>query len=191
MVTAADIQAAGGFEKWHERETRKANQAAQDEARMHSGSVVTQGAGGIVQPRADFEPLAAPRPKRLTAPTEEEEQAAFFARCDSMSGACPDLRWIFSVPNGGHRHKSTAARLKAQGVRAGVSDVLYLVPRGGFHGLALEFKRQSGGVVSPLQESFLGWAKGNGYRAEVVRGCEEAWGILCDYDQSIPQEGER
>ena len=163
-------------------------------------AVILRSGGTRAQDVLAGRPVRPPKPEsqpkaivamRVPIPTEEEEQAAFFARCDSMSGAYPNLRWIFAVPNGGHRHKATAARLRAQGVRAGVSDVLYLVPRGGFHGLALEFKRRRGGMTSPLQEAFLAWSRGNGYRAEVVRGCEEAWRILCDYDQSIPQEGER
>lgn len=34
----------------------------------------------------------------------------------------------FAVPNGGYRHKTEAARLKATGVRAGVPDLVVLIP---------------------------------------------------------------
>lgn len=48
---------------------------------------------------------------------------------------------LFAVPNGGIRHASTARRLKAQGVVAGVSDLILLTPRGGYGALCIEMKR--------------------------------------------------
>ena len=54
--------------------------------------------------------------------------------------AYPQLRGglFFAVPNGGHRDIQTAARLKAEGVTAGVSDLMLLVARRGFHSLCVE-----------------------------------------------------
>ncbi len=49
-------------------------------------------------------------------------------------------RRAYAIPNGGHRNIATAARLKAEGVRAGVLDVHLPVPVGGLHGLWIEFK---------------------------------------------------
>ena len=46
----------------------------------------------------------------------------------------------YHVPNGGQRSKATAAALKGQGVKAGVSDLVVALARGGYHGLYLEFK---------------------------------------------------
>ena len=54
-----------------------------------------------------------------------------------------------AVPNGGARHPAVAAKLKAEGVKAGVPDVLWPVARGGFIGLAIEFKHGDG---SPSKE---------------------------------------
>jgi hypothetical protein len=45
-----------------------------------------------------------------------------------IAGAVPEVQWAFHVPNGGHRHISVAAQLKAQGVKAGVPDILIPVP---------------------------------------------------------------
>ena len=44
------------------------------------------------------------------------------------------------MPNGGHRNKATAGKLKAEGVRAGVPDLMLLYPRHGYHGLVIELK---------------------------------------------------
>ena len=44
----------------------------------------------------------------------------------------PELRYLFAVPNGGYRHKATAAAMQRQGCRAGVPDLCLPVPRGGY-----------------------------------------------------------
>lgn len=52
----------------------------------------------------------------------------------------PDLKCLYAIPNGGHRHAATAAKLKAEGVKAGVYDLHLPVARGGFCGLWIELK---------------------------------------------------
>jgi hypothetical protein len=84
----------------------------------------------------------------------------------------PGVCW-FAVPNGEWRFPKTAARLKAQGVRAGAPDLVVVV-RGRFHGI--EIKRDTG-RMSVAQARFaieLGRADG-GYH--VCRGLRET--ILC------------
>ncbi|KAF1045629.1 VRR-NUC domain-containing protein [Xylophilus sp.] len=93
----------------------------------------------------------------------------------------PELRWFFAVPNGGHRSKRVAAEMKAEGVRAGVSDYLFPVQRGGFVGLAIELKRIDGGRTSKEQRDFIAHLRSQGWRAEVCRGWEQAWAVLRDY----------
>lgn len=51
---------------------------------------------------------------------------------------------LIAVPNGGSRNKLEAINLKRQGVVAGVSDLLLLVPRKGFGCLGIEMKYESG-----------------------------------------------
>lgn len=51
---------------------------------------------------------------------------------------------IHAVPNGGARHIKVAMKLKAEGTKAGVPDVLWGVARGGFIGLAIEMKYADG-----------------------------------------------
>jgi hypothetical protein len=57
-----------------------------------------------------------------------------------MESKYPALRMLHAIPNGGHRHKATAARLKAAGVKAGVPDICLPVARGDWHGLYIELK---------------------------------------------------
>ncbi len=48
--------------------------------------------------------------------------------------------FIFAIPNGGKRDAREAARLKAQGVKAGVSDLFVSAMRGGYGGFYIELK---------------------------------------------------
>ena len=51
---------------------------------------------------------------------------------------------LFAVPNGGSRHKIEAKNLKKQGVRSGVSDLIFLYPSFRFSFLCIEFKTIKG-----------------------------------------------
>lgn len=92
----------------------------------------------------------------------------------------PELRFFAAVPNGGHRTKTAAAKLKAEGVRRGMPDYLFPVQRGGHVGLAIELKTETG-RPSPEQREWLAHLRGQGWRAEVCKGWEQAWAVLRDY----------
>lgn len=47
---------------------------------------------------------------------------------------------LFAVPNGGARSRTEAAIMKAEGVTAGVTDLILLLGRGGFNALCIEMK---------------------------------------------------
>lgn len=51
---------------------------------------------------------------------------------------------LFAVPNGGRRDATTAAKLKAEGVVAGVSDLILLVPNKTHSVLLIEMKTPTG-----------------------------------------------
>lgn len=60
---------------------------------------------------------------------------------------------VFAVPNGGSRDVREAARLKAQGVMAGVSDLIILLPNRKVY--FIEVKNPNGkGRQSPYQREF-------------------------------------
>ena len=78
---------------------------------------------------------------------------------------------LFAVPNGGRRDHITGARLKAEGVVAGVADLLLLVPSQQHHALCIEMKTVKG-RQSPAQKEWQQHAETHGYRYEVVRDFE-------------------
>lgn len=51
---------------------------------------------------------------------------------------------LFAVPNGGRRDGITGARLKEEGVLAGVADLILLVPNAKYHALLIEMKTPKG-----------------------------------------------
>jgi hypothetical protein len=65
----------------------------------------------------------------------------------------PKIVW-FHVPNGGFRNGKEAQKFKAMGVRAGVSDLIFLEPRMNYHGLIIELKTKKNEITA-LQEKFL------------------------------------
>lgn len=62
-------------------------------------------------------------------------------------------RMFFAVGNGGKRNAWTGKIMKDEGVRAGVADLILLVPRGGFASLCIEMKTPVG-TQSKEQKEF-------------------------------------
>lgn len=78
------------------------------------------------------------------------------AEADFQIGVVRFLRmaghFVFAVPNGGSRNIIEAANLKAQGVMAGVSDLILLLPNKVYF---IELKNPNGkGRQSPAQREF-------------------------------------
>lgn len=124
------------------------------------------------------------RPKaKRAAPVDREgqEQAALMAEIKLRYPAAYSL--IYHVPNGGHRVKAVAAKLKAQGVKAGVPDLVLPMARGGFFGLYIEFKAAApnDAAVSASQHGFIQALNGQGYLAVVCRGHFDAMEALRAY----------
>lgn len=108
----------------------------------------------------------------LPVATEEQEQRIL-------------MQWIelrgldaFHVPNGGHRNKIVASRLKGIGVRRGVPDVIVITTpnTGEFCGVAIELKRKGTppSALQPHQNEWLQKFRENGWCAFVARGAGEA-----------------
>lgn len=113
--------------------------------------------------------------------TEHEEQKALIEWSAWMSNARPELSLMFAVPNGGDRHPAVAAKLKAEGVKAGVPDIFLPVPRNGYHGLFIELKRAKGGRPTIAQKQWIEDLTTQGYRAEICHGAEQAISTILDY----------
>jgi len=75
---------------------------------------------------------------------------------------------IFAIPNGGHRGKAQAARLKAEGVLSGVPDLFALERRAW-----IEMKTPKG-RPSKAQTAFLKKAKSAGYVTILGYGAVDA-----------------
>lgn len=117
----------------------------------------------------------------MTIPDEHTEQVALFRWAALTSRRLPQLKLLYAIPNGGHRHKAVAAKLKAEGVKSGVPDVFLPVPSGGFHGLYIEMKRRKGGTVSAEQKRWIEALGDQGYLVEVCKGWESAVAVIEDY----------
>lgn len=89
---------------------------------------------------------------------------------------------LFAVPNGGRRDKVTGGKLKAEGVTAGVSDMILMIPRGGFHAMCIEMKTPKG-RQSQQQRQWQRLVAAQGYRYIVCRSVEEFISQINDYLQ--------
>ena len=91
--------------------------------------------------------------------------------------------YVFMVPNdaAGKTSMAKAGRMKACGLRAGISDLVVMSPSGVAH--FLEVKTATG-VLSPSQIRFAELCIKKGWKYEVVRTVEQAldicrkWGII-------------
>lgn len=90
-------------------------------------------------------------------------------------------RLLFAIPNGGQRNLIVAKKLKAEGVRAGVPDLFLAVPRGRFHGMFVEMKKQKGGRLQDSQCIMLETLAAQGYYATVCHGWAEAGKAIEEY----------
>lgn len=131
-------------------------------------------------------------PRKRPVDHEGQEQALVirWLRGEKMRGTPVGQLYdvTYHVPNGGQRHKATAAALKRQGVKSGVSDLVVMEARGGYFGLYLEFKATPPRHAA-LQESQRDWlalADERGYCAVLARGFEEAKAVLAWYAAKPP-----
>lgn len=79
---------------------------------------------------------------------------------------------LFAVPNGGRRDAATGARLKDEGVLAGVSDLVLLQRRGGYGAMLIEMKTSSGRQAQ-TQRQWQRKVEADGYRYVVCRSIDD------------------
>lgn len=130
-----------------------------------------------------FEPRVA---RAKSVDREGLEQAALIKELELRF---PDVAaLIYHVPNGGHRHKMVAIKLKGQGVKAGVPDLVLAMARGGYFGLYLEFKATppNDAAVSASQHAWIRRLNDQGYLAIVCRGHFDAMEQIRAYLRLAP-----
>lgn len=99
---------------------------------------------------------------------------------------------LFAVPNGGARSKIEGRILKGEGVTSGVSDLILMLPRQGFHALCIEMKKEtytynglkekkSRGYQSKEQKEWQAAVEQQGYKYAVIYTREEFEALIKEY----------
>lgn len=121
--------------------------------------------------------------------SEHEIQVAVFDVLRLNESKYPFLKWIYAVPNGGSRHPAVAGKLKAEGVKRGISDICIPFPclhsfreptglccRGAY----IEMKAGKN-KPTPEQKEFLEFVQKAGYKADVCYSAKDALDVIEDY----------
>jgi len=118
-------------------------------------------------------------------PSESQEQTTVIRWFDLQHAAYKG--WLVAVPNGAHlagsgkQRAAKMARMKAEGLRPGFPDLFLPVPAHGFHGLAIEMKRQKGSTTSREQLDWLSWLAEQGYMTALCKGAQAAMDTINSY----------
>lgn len=86
----------------------------------------------------------------------------------------------FAVPNGVRCSASQAAKLKAEGLKAGIPDVFMSVVTDKYPGLYIEFKIKPN-KPSDIQEKKISSLKSQGYRCEIIYDLDAAIALVKEY----------
>ena len=125
--------------------------------------------------------------------SEHDEQVALFQMAALHEARIPELKWLFAIPNGGHRHKAVAGKLKAEGVKDGVPDVCLPVSRAySIYDMnhetiydehaALYIEMKVGrNKVTANQAHWINGLIEMGNRVEICHSADEAWSVILDY----------
>lgn len=97
----------------------------------------------------------------------------------------PELSLLFAIHNAGHGDAIRGAQAKAEGVKAGVPDIMLPVPRvvGVYtaYGLFIELKKVKKGVVSVVQSNWGAQLQQQGYAFRLCKGWIEAANDIAYY----------
>ena len=115
--------------------------------------------------------------------SEHQEQVALIEWANWNTNNYPELELLFSIPNGGRRDGRTGAKMKREGVKAGVPDLCLPVARGGYHALWLEMKAGKGRTTASQDWWFDRLSK-EGHQTAVCWGYEAAREVILEYLKS-------
>ena len=114
-------------------------------------------------------------------PTEHEEQVALFQWAEANTTRLPALERLVAIPNGGYRHPATAFKMKEEGQKAGVPDIVLFEQRWDGDGstrygaMFIELKRSDhSNHPTKEQQDWIAELNDAGYYAVVAYGCKEA-----------------
>lgn len=119
------------------------------------------------------------KPRKKPTPHESKLQAALVEWFDDC--VPPEAAMLFAVANGGDRHTAVAARLTAEGVRRGVSDLVLMLPAGRTIFIEVKLAKthwHARTVQSEEQLAFEERACALGHRYVVVRSIDELEALL-------------
>jgi hypothetical protein len=120
-------------------------------------------------------------PAKLASSADEHTfQKNLMASIAARAVIEPALLLAHAIPNGGMRHKATAGKLKAEGVKSGVPDICIPVPSHPFHGLYLELKTKAN-TASDAQKWWLMNLSRMGYKCAVVNDKQTALRVIAEY----------
>ena len=111
---------------------------------------------------------------------EHQDQVALFKWMGKAVAFIPQLAVAYAIPNAARRSPRQGARMKAEGLRAGVPDICIPAPIGKYCGLYIEMKA---GKNKPT-EAQLHWIEALGivgHRVEVCYGEQAAKDIILNY----------
>lgn len=126
-------------------------------------------------------------PEDLAGDTEHSQQAALFCWAADNCGQYPPLGFMFAVPNGFYGDSGQKAKMKAEGLRTGVPDVMlpYPVYRSiylnlMYHGLFIEMKVKKN-KADVDQIKYISYLRSSNYYVAICYNWEEARDTLIAY----------
>ena len=116
--------------------------------------------------------------KRKIAPESEANQQEIVIKYLRL--AYPHALYCASA--GGMRTSYLQAiKMKRTGYVKGFPDLFIYEPNQDYHGLAIEMKKEKGGVASPEQKSWQEQLRNRGYASYICKGNEEAIKVIDEY----------
>lgn len=139
-------------------------------------------------------PTSAPKPGKKITPeqlaasgTEHGHQAALFCWAVDSVGKYPCLEFMFAIPNGFYGDSGQKGKMKAEGLRSGVPDVMlpyamnqFVSGFKSYSGLFIEMKVKKN-IADANQIKYIDYLRSAGYYVAICYSWEEARDTLIKY----------
>lgn len=124
----------------------------------------------------------------MSSRTETSEQQAVIEWSLWNMGKYPELKMLNHTANEGKRSAVNGAILKSMGLSPGFPDLSLHCPKGLYHALHIEMKRDRKSRVSKEQEEWISNLNYYGYYAVICYSADDAIKILEQYLKLKPNE---